>query len=148
MDAIIGPTWLTRRRRLLRPIAKCFDPMSLQVVGVTWLFLLRMLLIGKRDRWPTVLTVWQYFQNDVDQHIILIIDGTFCAGHPSNSAKITCLDIISRKSQPPSPAPRQDEPRRRHTTVTQRQAPSSSSLTDRGFVISKIFTQNAHCLRC
>ena len=56
-------------------------------------------------------------------------------------------DIISRKSRPPSPAPRQDKPRRRHTAVTQRQAPSSSSSTDRGFIISKIFTQNAHGLR-
>ena len=56
-------------------------------------------------------------------------------------------DIISRKSRPPSPAPRQDAPRCRHTAVTQHQAPSSSSSTDRGFVISTIFSQNAHGLR-
>ena len=68
--------------------------------------------------------------------------------HTSTSIDKITDGIISRKSLPPSPAPRQDEPRRRHTTVTQRQAPSSSSSTDRGFVISKIFTQNAHCLRC
>ena len=38
MDAIVGHPWLTHR--LLHPIAKGFDPMPLQVVGVTWLFLL------------------------------------------------------------------------------------------------------------
>ena len=85
MDAIIGPPWLTRR--LLHPIAKGFDPMPLQVVGVTWLVLLQLLMIGKRNSLPTVLTVRQYFQNDDDQHLILIIDGAFCAGHPSNSTK-------------------------------------------------------------
>jgi hypothetical protein len=45
-------------------------------------------------------------------------------------------DIILRKSRSPSPASRQDAPRRRHTTVIQRHAPSSSSSsTERGFVI-------------
>ena len=89
MDAIIGPPWLTCW--LLHPIAKGFDPMPLQAVCVTWLFLLQLLMIGKRNSLPTVLTVRQYFRNDVDQHIILIIDGAFCAGHPSNSAKKMCL---------------------------------------------------------
>jgi hypothetical protein len=48
-------------------------------------------MIGKRNSFPTVLTVWQYFQNDVDQDIILIIDGAFLVGHPSNSAKKRAL---------------------------------------------------------
>ena len=81
MDVIIGPPWLTRR--LLHPIAKGFDPMPLQAVCVTWLFLLQLLMIGKRNSLPTVLTIRQYFRNDVDQHLILIIDGAFCAGHSS-----------------------------------------------------------------
>ena len=40
---------------------------------------------------PTVLTVWQYFQHVVDQDIILIIDGAFPEGQPSNIAKKLCL---------------------------------------------------------
>ena len=67
--------------------------------------------------------------------------------HMSTSIDEITDDIISRKSRMPSPAPRQDAPRRRHTAVTQHQAPLLSSSTDRGFVISKIFTQNAHGLR-
>jgi hypothetical protein len=50
--------------------------------------------------------------------------------HMSTSIDEITDDIISRKSRPPSPAPRQDKPRCRHTAVTQRQAPSSSSSTD------------------
>ena len=81
MDAILGPAWLTRW--LLHPIAKGLDPMPLQVVGIMHLILLRLLMIGKRNSLPTVLTIRQYFRNDVDQHLILIIDGAFCAGHSS-----------------------------------------------------------------
>ena len=68
--------------------------------------------------------------------------------HMSTTIDEITDDIIPRKSRSPSLAPRQDAPRRRHTAVTQRHAPlSSSSSTDRGFIISKIFTQNAHGLR-
>ena len=56
--------------------------------------------------------------------------------HMSTSIDEITNDIISRKSRLPSPAPRQNAPRRRHTAVTQHHAPSSSSSTDRGFVIS------------
>ncbi len=48
----------------------------------------------------------------------------------------------------PSPlAPPRDMPRSKPTAIIQRQA-SLSSSTSRGFIISKIFTQNAHGLRC
>jgi hypothetical protein len=48
----------------------------------------------------------------------------------------------------PSPlAPPRDMPRSKPTAIVQRQA-SSSLPTSQGFIISKIFTQNAHGLRC
>jgi hypothetical protein len=55
---------------------------------------------------------------------------------------------ISWNSRPSLLAPPRDMPRSKPTTIVQRQA-SSSSLTSQGFIISKIFTQNAHGLhRC
>ncbi len=59
----------------------------LQVVSVKLLCLLRLLLIGKSNGLPTVLSVWQYLGHDGDQNFILIIDGTFLARHPSNRTK-------------------------------------------------------------
>jgi hypothetical protein len=69
-----------------------------------------------------------------------------------DSAPVAGIDeiadgFISWKPRPSSPAPRQDVPRHRGTVVAQRQVPSSSSSTDQGFIISKIFTQKAHSLR-
>jgi len=85
---------------------------------------------------------WTYEDDDVDDTTDFNL-----SLHMSTSIDEITDDIISRKSRPPSPAPRQDAPRCRHIAVTQHQAPSSSSSTDRGFVISKIFTQNVHGLR-
>jgi hypothetical protein len=54
---------------------------------------------------------------------------------------------ISWNLQPSLLAPPRDTPQSKPTAVVQRQA-SSSSLTSQGFIISKIFTQNAHSLCC
>jgi hypothetical protein len=54
---------------------------------------------------------------------------------------------ISWNLQPSPLAPPRYTPQSKPTAIVQRQA-SLSSLTSQGFIISKIFTQNAHGLRC
>jgi hypothetical protein len=65
MNLVIWPTWLTCQ--LLHPIAKVFNPMPLQVIGVTWVLLLQRIILiidGGRvssDTTPSLrLEGWQY----------------------------------------------------------------------------------------
>jgi hypothetical protein len=55
---------------------------------------------------------------------------------------------ISRNSRPSLLALPQDTQHDKPTTATVQHKASSSSSTSQGFIISKIFTQNAHGLRC
>ena len=57
-------------RRLLHILTKSMAP---QVVSVAGIVLPRLLLIGKSNSRPAILTIWQDLRDDGDQELIFII---------------------------------------------------------------------------